>query len=56
VEDNGTYMEDNGTEWNKEDKEDNRSNIKKENIKEKNKHLDFVMLSEEEYNKLIDKY
>ena len=35
VEDSGTYMEDNGTEWNKEDKEDNRSNIKKEIIKEK---------------------
>ena len=53
VEDNGTYMEDNGTQWNKEDKEDNRSNIKKENIKEKKRYLDFVLLSDEEYWKLL---
>ena len=54
VEDSGTYMEDNGTEWNKEDKEDNRSNIKKENIKEKKRYLDFVLLTDEEYNKLLN--
>lgn len=56
VEDSGTYMEDNGTEWKKEDIEDIEviEDNKKEINKEKRKYLDFVYLTDEEYKKLLN--
>ena len=57
VEDNGTYMEDNGTQWNKEDiedKEEYRSNNKKENlIKEKTPSVSELLKAYEQNELLV---